>query len=462
MAPDATVLQGSGGNYSGTTAPGSPTILPDWRSISLRNVRDLLGLIAVLALATNFLYFSYFRSYSYPDTQTYRTPASNLINGHGFADPLGYPETFVPPGYPLLIALFLRAGLDLKYLVLLQHLLHVLLATATTAAAFKLTGSRRPALIAGILVSIDLPMLDAANHIITDISFTTILTIVLWLLWTGSRQSEARWSNRLFFSGLLAGAATLIKPINQFFFLPVIIYLLATRKRSRLWAVICFVLPCLCLPFLWAARNYREAGYFGVTSLPGIEVLCCRASGVLALDDPGDFNTNASRRRAQMENVACDQVKRLYGKDCSELSFAQKSPIFMRVGRKVLMEHLFGLVRLTFRGAALVLLDGGASSLPGIINPHLAIKLLLIYTLPAFSFAVAGLWKLWTQNRQFSLLALLTVGYFVLLASGAESYSRYRVPVVPVYSILTAIGIEGALTYLRKQKSHRSIETKVP
>lgn len=427
----------------------SQDMLPRFSTRRPRGIRSLLGLIGLLALAINLLYFARSSNYLSPDSSSYIIPASSLNTGHGFTGSDGRPETNRTPGYPLLIALFLRAGVNLRYLVLLQHLMLVILTMATAAAAFQVSSSRRQTLIAGVLLSIDLPMLAAANAILSEILFTVILTAALWLLWTGSRASEQPWSGRLVLSGLLTGASVLIRPISLFFFLPVALYLILARRQSRLRAVLAFTLAFACFPLMWATRNYRESGSFAVSSISGSELLCCRAAGVLALNDPGDFNANVTKRRAQLEDMACKQLKTLYGKDCSELSFVQRSDYYMRLGRKVLMQHPVSFLKLALRGAAVLVLDGGSSALEEMtgIHQHVGTRLLLIYTLPAFCLAAVGLLGLWNRSRQLFYLTFLTLAYFVGISAGADSYSRYRVPIVPVYAILIAAGVDALLKH---------------
>lgn len=445
MAPDLTFSrQRENPHSSDARSSSSPTL---WGSTHPGSFGGVLISIALFALATNFLYFAHFSNFYSADSSTYITPASNLLGGHGFTDSDDRPEANRTPGYPLLITPFVWAGIDLRYLVMFQHLMLALLAVATAAAAFQVSRSRRQALLAGILLSIDLPMLEAANTILTETMFTVTFAAALWLLWTGSRQPEQPWMGRLLVSGLLAGASVLIRPIGVFFFLPAALYLLLAGKRFRLRAALVFTVAFACFPLMWATRNYHKAGYFQVSSISGFQLLGWRAAGVVALNDPGDFNSNVAKRRAQLEDQACRELKVLYGKSCSELSFAQKSEYQMRLSRKILAQHPIGYLKLALRGAAVMLLDGGPTSLEGMtgINPHRGIRLLLIYTVPAFCFAVVGLLRLWNTNRRLFYLSFLTISYFVTVSSGAESYSRYRVPIVPVYVILIAAGVDTAL-----------------
>ena len=408
-----------------------------------RQASGVLFAIALFALATHFLYFNHFRNHYAPDSASYITPAFNLIHGNGFTGSDGRPETFRTPGYPLLIVPFLWASKDLGYLIIFQHLLQVFVAVATAAAAFRIFRSRRQALIVGILLSIDLPTLESADSILSETFFTITLAAALWLLWSASQKPEKPLTGSLFLSGLLAGASVLIRPISLYFFLPVAVYLWLIRRRSRLRAVVGFTTAFAFFPLLWAARNYHETGRFTVTSVGGLEMMCCRAAGVLALDDPGDFNSNLAKRGEELKDAACADLKTIYGKDCAEISVVEKSDFFLPRARSILMQHPIASLRLAFRGAAVMWLDGGPSTLQGIsgINPHTGIRLLLFYTAPALCFAFVGLWTLWKHNRQLCYLSLLTIGYFVVMSSGADSYSRHRVPIVPLYVILTTAGI---------------------
>lgn len=176
-------------------------------------------------------------------------------------------------------------------------------------------------------------------------------------------------------------------------------------------------------------------------------MLCCLAGGVLALNEPGDFNTNLNRNAQQLEDAACAQLRSIYHKDCTELNPFQKEQQYMRLSRQILWQHPFAYLRLTLRSAAVMMLDGDPNSLEGIagVDPHRGVRLLLVYTAPALLFAFVGLWRLWRDNRSFFYLSFLTIGYFVAISSVAGSYSRYRVPIVPIYAILTAIGISSVL-----------------
>src|SRR5579863_1320230 len=280
----------------------------------------LLVCVALLAFITGLAYFLYFGPTYQPDSPSYIVPAKNLLNGSGLMDARGHPDTVRTPGYPLFLAPFLRVGLDLKYLVLFQHLLRILLIVAATAVAFSLTGKFRPAIIAGVLLCIDLPMLAAANSVLTEMLFTVILAVALWLLWRDSERPE-RWWSYFLLCAFLCGLSVLVRPISLFIFVPAGAYLLLTRKAHKWRAAISFTLAFSVLPLSWATRNYVRSGYFTLSTISGYNLLVYRAAGALAIEDPGKFATNLQLRSEELQAQACQDLTQIYHRDCSQLAF---------------------------------------------------------------------------------------------------------------------------------------------
>ncbi|HXW14044.1 MAG TPA: phospholipid carrier-dependent glycosyltransferase, partial [Terriglobia bacterium] len=244
----------------------------------LRLRTPVLAVLVALALLTGFAYFFHFGATYQPDSATYIVPAGNLLTRHAFLSADGYPETERTPGYPLLILPFLYARLDLEYLVVFQHLLRVGVILAASAVALSLTRSYRQAVLTAVLLCIDLPLLDAANSVLSEMPFTVVLSLCLWLLWRDAGDAERPWPWSILY-GLLCGAAVLIRPVVLFFFVPAAIYLFLARRRRRWQAVLIFLVAFALLPLLWAERNYRETGYFTVSSIGGYNMLFYRAAG---------------------------------------------------------------------------------------------------------------------------------------------------------------------------------------
>jgi len=422
-------------NSSPSTRPGSS---------GREGIVGILALIAALACLTSVLYFAHFSDFYNPDSPGYIAPAANLLAGKGFADAQDNPDTLRTPGYPLVILPFLWAHLDLKYLILFQHLLRVLIIVATAAFAFRLNGSRRQAALVGVLLSIDLPFLRSANNIMTEVVFTLALGVALILLWTGSMKLSGRII-RCLAAGVICGATVLIRPVSIFLFVPVAIYLGLVRREWRAAAAFCVAF--LCLPLAWSVRNDLKAGYLGVSSISGYSVMQSRAAGVLAINDPGNFYANLDKRQAELAAQACHDLERIHGvNDCEQLSIPVRSAYYSKLGVGILARHPFAYLKLALRGSGMMMLTGSPASLAGItgLNFNLAAKLLLLYTVPCIVFAAFGLKQYWSSNRAFFWLAALIIGYFVVVSSGAETFARFRVPILPLYSILIALGLDSA------------------
>jgi len=412
-----------------------------------RSIWKIIPLIAAIALATSFAFLARFHDFYTNDSYSYVTAAQNLARGYGFNNAVGYPETIRTPGYPLLIAPFLFFHLDPTYLIVLQHLLRVVIIVATVIVAFRSTCQGMAAIAAGIALCLDLPTIEAANTFMTEILYTAGLGVVLYLLWqTGKRARPWMWS---ILTGLFLGATTLIRPVGLFFFVPAVIYLLVVRKKIKLRSSLCLVFAFFILPLAWAARNYSRTGSFVLFPISAWDMLGYRAAGVLAINDPGNFNVNVDKRQKELMTEVCDQLRKLYGPDCVPLivpqtSIVQKAPFYMSVGRHVVLQHPWAYVKLGLRGAAMIMLGGDAVRLAQItgLTRSAAESVLLLYTVPTFCLMLAGAWRLWKDNRSFFYLACLTIVYFVAISAGAEAYSRMRVPIMPLWAILLGSGAD--------------------
>jgi hypothetical protein len=64
----------------------------------------------------------------------------------------------------------------------------------------------------------------------------------------------------------------------------------------------------------------------------------------------------------------------------------------------------------------------------------------LAYTVPIAIGATIGAVYWWRVDRAAAVIAIGTIGYMVVMSLGAEAYSRFRVPVLPLYALLAGGG----------------------
>src|SRR5262245_7800172 len=125
----------------------------------------ILCIISALGTISHSAYYLRFRDFYVRDSSSYITPAASFVRGDGFLNATDQTDTRRTPGYPLLIALFLRGGGDLKYLIVLQHAMAVALAIGVTAFTWRMTGRWFDSAVAGTVLNLDLATLNAANSI---------------------------------------------------------------------------------------------------------------------------------------------------------------------------------------------------------------------------------------------------------------------------------------------------------
>jgi len=405
-----------------------------WRANYERDVRWLeTTIVAVFAAVTNFLYFAYANNdYFFPDSFTYLEPARNLLRGLGFINANGLIETLRTPGYPLLLAGF---GLRIVPVIVFQHLLNVALAVAIYQFVMRRLGDRYVAIGAAILFSIDTPTLHYANKILTETIFTALLFIVFALI---------VYARKLPLAGVLTGVLVLIRPVAIAYFVVVALCLLLRRVPFRTIAI--YIALALVLPVGWGLRNLHHTGVFTISSIGGINLLTYRAAGALAIEDDGDFDSDLADEMQGLRDSADDEIQtRLHIPDAEELPDAVRGKYYSEIGWRVLRQHPRGAAMLTLRGLLVNIFDSRWEGLEIVSRfpTDIVHRSLDAYTAALFVFAVIGAAALWKRDRDLAAMIIATVVYFLLISAGGEAESRFRVPVIPQYTIIAAIGLEG-------------------
>ena len=147
-----------------------------------------------------------------------------------------------------------------------------------------------------------------------------------------------------------------------------------------------------------------------------------------------------------MQEGADDEIqRRLHIPDAEELPDAVRGKYYSEIGWRVLRQHPRGAAMLTLRGLLVNIFDSRWEGLEIVSRfpTDIVHRSLDAYTAALFVFAVIGAAALWKRDRDLAAMIIATVVYFLLISAGGEAESRFRVPVVPQYAILAAIGLEG-------------------
>lgn len=379
------------------------------------------------------------------DSRAYAVQAVNMAAGLGSLDVNGQPETRYTPGYPFFVALFLMSGAGYAGAVAAQHALWVLMTAAAMWLGRRASGSMAVAMTAGIVTAVDLPALQSSMSILSEtLAAATLMTAAIcsWLTISAERSRQATgWA---LLAGMCGGATAIIRPIAVLLGVPLAIAVMwgsdtRWRARSMMVLVASFVL----LPGWWTARNLRETGVPVLSSLAGINLLQYRAAATLAINDPGGVGSNLARRREQLERQACEELEAAYERPCGSIPWAQRSTTYSRIALPIILGDPLASARQAARAFGMIVLGGGAglvSEFTG-ISERVARLVCLAYSVPLAVLAAAGVWFWWRRNAAFAVLLVCVIAYMLGMALGAEAYSRFRVPVIPLYGILCGGGV---------------------
>ena len=316
-------------------------------------------------------------------------------------------------------------------------------------------------LIAALVVALDLPSILHTNLLLTETLFTTVIiggVIRLYYYWQFERQ---RW---FFLSAILFAVGALTRPISQY--LPVVLaplFLMINKSCSkwiRLSRAAIFVIFSCGLMFIWVYRNYQVLGIWSLSdtdtynlAYQGAEVVLESAEDISRDDAVAKINEKiivgevSSTERSNSERRVAFEVFRKYpittvavhlegmlkflinpGLDniCSQLSRSNDIK-GCRPASDVPNPGLPDLIRLKF---------GRMNNLQLAVASWSILFLITLYIT-----SMAGVYELVRLKLWNVLLGLLLVIlYFMLLSAGGVTTSRFRIPTIPYWGLLSAIG----------------------
>ena len=372
-----------------------------------------------------------------PDSRLYQTNVESLLATGTASNALGEPDTVLTPGYPLFLAAFLASGLGYAGAVVAQHILWTLIVAATTWLTFRFTANTVAAIVAGLILAIDLPALQASHSVLTETLATVIVGLACWHAYRSIGITRAVWT------GVLAGVAALIRPVAIVIAVPLgLAILIAGSQRPRLRIAIVIVAASLAVSSVWIFRNYAQTGVATYSSLGNINLLLYRAAGTLAIRDPGGVDANLGRRRAELEAAACRSAEAEFGRDCASLPVVLKSTVYRGLALPIIFGDPAATAMQASRAFAMILFGGGANMLAELTGvPESRLRLVAFaYTVPLAVLAAIGFFYWRKIDRLAAWTMLLTIAYLVFMSLGVEAYSRFRVPFLPLYAMLAGGG----------------------
>ncbi len=430
----------------------------------LRALAALLGLALLLRLAVPLALFMQGRlgACLEPDSESYMLLAGHLLDWHvGGQDLWG----FRVPGYPLFLSPLMALGRLLDILEWIPVLAVQCLLDAASCFLVWLIARRGlglgalPSLFALFLQCLSTGAIDSSAKVLSECLFTFLLLLSLWALLPAlQREDERPFKTRmgwLFSSGALWGAACLTRVVILPFTLCAA--LTACVRSRRLFPALVFLAPVVLIASAWTLRNGLAGGYWGVSSVASVNLYrydACAIEASLAgrpfAEVQRDFDERASKGGGQTLDPACKaraleiiaahpfEFAKLRAKGVLTALLPSDGDLLKTLGFGVGGNGTLSTIQSEGLLAGVGKFFGGRVWLILLALPSIAL-LLLKYALSAAWLLDKELLSRWALPL--GVLALCVI--WLLVAGGAASTPRFRVPAEPLLALLAGAGLRS-------------------
>ena len=400
------------------------------------------------------------------DALLYDRIARGFLNGLWITDmPWAHNRTF---GYPFFLTAIYAISNNAIWLVLaLQTLMNILMVPMVYLASKRLFGSQQSGTFAAALFALSaIPLAWAARFLFTETLFTFLFLIFIMVYLRIWRSESFRWFLLL---GVLLGIGTIIRSVLQFFVvIPVVIILLQNRTiQNKALVAIAILIGLLVTIAPFQLINYSHYGHYSVSTISG-DVLFKSIAQAKAMTDGTNFYE------------AQDSLR---GQDWKDIENPfDRSAIAKRQGIEYVLKHPQDFASLNLLGMVSFMIGTEKSSYLYVIakqepqklshqrgfelfseriirnlkdfqkeyflTPILLVKLSVEYALIA-----AGLLILIRRKQKaLALFLILSIGYFIFVTAFQGRAPRYKIPVIPLYTIIGGGGAILIKAYLNEWK----------
>ncbi|MDO8431607.1 MAG: hypothetical protein Q7S58_04270 [Candidatus Binatus sp.] len=401
------------------------------------------------------------------DSSRYVELADGLRAGCGFAKDLATgcaaAEVLRTPGYPL----FLAAMPSLKAALFVQAIIGALACLVAGLTTAKFWGIRAGA-TAAILLALDVPSIVNGDRVMSDGLFQGLVTaaICLELIAIGRGQSDREGIMLIVGAAVISGAAILVRPIGLS--LPIFAGAAALIASSGDWrrraaiAIVAAAIPGL-VTAGWVARNRVRSGVWTISTDGALALYYFGAAGVVwnrtGLQFPVVQRELANEIGERFENYPDTPPSKQHKMITHSIGIYANDPIGAAA---VTARSLAWLLWIPDRAnlAPFIETSGGAkrlevatSDVPTrlrdlLSSPVLTLlvglqSVLMLVTWAGIAIAFIKIRR--KAGREKMMIAFLLVAAMLMILPAAlpAAMSRYRIPAVPLFAMLSGIGYFG-------------------
>ena len=410
-----------------------------FQKLSLIRANPLaIGLIlSSIILKSILLYFiSTEETFLENDSTRYMDLASNFFLNYLSPGNSPNPDSFyVTPGYPLFLSLF--GGLEIRQIIFIQFCIlgvSQLLCYRILRNLFE-----QPIALLGLAMFLIESSTNLESfHILTETLFGLLFLCFLYFF---SKSKNSKLNTII--AAVFLGSSLLVRPVAQILIVALIITFLISKEKKKI--AICIFLSGAILSS-WLLRNEKV---FGIPQLSGIQSL-----NLLYYEGSGAVSISRSQTLEKAQNI----------ESAREVSVLGDSPTLIDVvnyrserGIALIKDNFLGFVELHARGSFKILLGPGSATIDEImrhfpLGPFFGNILKSLSVSLSFILAFLSLFSIfrlirYRQSLQNYFQTFVAVSFLLLLVSsgGANAYSRFRVPLVPLEILLSV----NSITYFK-------------
>jgi len=347
---------------------------------------------------------------------------------------------FITPGYPLFLSFF-PIG-NFKMMVFCQFLL----LGVSQYVLFKLVLKHTSTKIA--YFGLTLFLLESSTglesfNLLTETLFNFVFVLFLYLLDIGMSKNLY-----LYASGFILGLALIVRPVGQILLIPLFLMVVFRTWRRQIAVVL---LIAVAVSSTWIIRNQVV---FGVPQLSGIQSL-----NLLQFEGAGAFSkqNSISLQEAQSAETAL-QIDEIG----ESASIQQVVDYRVDRGIKLIITNSVGFIELHLEGAGKILVGPGSANISK-LTAHLGFSEVLtdglkalivmlrfiIIALVCTSTYFAFRRKLLIPIQFYSIVSWVLI---LISSGGANAYSRFRVPLIPLEILIICIGLSNPVQQVWYEK----------
>jgi 4-amino-4-deoxy-L-arabinose transferase-like glycosyltransferase len=385
-----------------------------------------------------------------PDSYGYEQLARTLLHDGRFATAADAPaHTRRTPGYPLLWAVVYRlAGESNRRAAVLVGIAISTVTVGLSARLAERLWGVCAGLVAGLLLASDIASVTAARYLLTEALFTALVAAAVAAAASLVRGDRPSGPRAALLGTLLAGAA-LTRPIGLFIAIPFGLWLvhsaraLGWRRAPAAAIAAAVALPWIVLVGGWQLRNRAEVGAYVASDGPAKFLYMTRGADIVAHRDGISYEEARTRLWHSIEERESREG-------------VPRERLYLRAGLALAARHPFLFLETQVRELPSLMLGTGAAGVSqalgidsasdpvrrwarGLLAGAAALHLLLVYAGAAAGLRGAG--REPTAARLTLLLMAILTCYFVILSTGPQAYSRFRVPFMPLLAMAAGRGL---------------------